>query len=1237
VILFQPLRFTSEHHAFFSRIDITPSKIQKMKYSTIPILAVVKRMISEFLLRPFKLMLLLLVTTTSHAADVDVLIVEARSGFNGAEIRTQLQNILGGAGLGTVNVQLDNAYTSSYGSNLVSWYHETATDNETAHLAKLQKLRSEAGTQWDYIILLEERATIEKHPGHFCVGVSDIYKEIQRGAHKAELVLAVQWPTTVSTNRVNTIAYYGEVAYRVGNSLGVKVAPAGMAWDASGRPSGTTQKNKDAAYIAAATLYSQIWNKSAATSTYNYSSTFAQNAWTAVTNNQNATHYSGKFVDPTGIYNMGSVMDRKVGLVVGRDSSTEGMFAGNFTNLTREARLNDLWSSDGAFQYVKMVRPGDGIGAPERMYTTQFDWISHHSGTAIYSISNSVGYYLKSGADSYASQVSAGNTNWRHMPDRLMFVQYRRENNNNILAWVGGHMSDFGIRLRCSYMYTLRTGRCPIPGPARYGDSYWDAVRIGHETAWRLSTLQARVPGFKSLPSSRVSHTVDPESPATMQVYFFYPPRSNVTVTVSTDQPFATVSPQTLTFTPTNYNTPQTVTVSVAPGSVPTTPFIVSYNTSSADEVYDGLAESWRYQVNRRPTANNQTVAAYSGFPKQINFTGSDPDDALFHSHADAPLHYAESHGYRIITPPAHGTIKIFNRGDDCTYTPNPGYTGPDSFTFVRYDWGPDSVSNVATVSVNVTPQPLYYFNLIKNGDATLSPINEFYWTTQSGAWNGDSDRFNYTAAGLLYQDVDVSDYAFDIDGGRQFFTFNADWMAGDQWPPFDDFRFLLECRGESGQLLQTVDSGVLGFIAYGWQLYQRNVMPPVGTRTIRVIMKTTAGKKGYYADNLKLIAQSGLNEVPIADHQSGVVATSGVDNTITLTASDADGDALTYIIVNQPQHGTVTVNGTGPTVNYVPNADYLGPDSFSFKVNDLRDDSNVATVSTNVVANQAPTVTITSPTRDTVAIPYNVGVLLKATVFDDAKPAPATITWSKVSGPGTVTFESPNSADTAVSFNNVQGTYVLRLTVDDGQYSVSDTVTVEVGYYDTTKDMGPYVIVTAAYVGTPGVPIALDAVAIFDDGLPNPPGAVQIFWRQVSGPDGVILSSNEVQNPTATFPVDGAYVLRVSAFDGATETFYDVNATIGSGNLPPVAQNQTVEVNKNSINNSITLTSTDTENDPVTYAIVSQPLNGSVTLIGSGPQVTYTPTAGFGGNDSFTFKANDGKDSNVATAGRLV
>ncbi len=74
----------------------------------------------------------------------------------------------------------------------------------------------------------------------------------------------------------------------------------------------------------------------------------------------------------------------------------------------------------------------------------------------------------------------------------------------------------------------------------------------------------------------------------------------------------------------------------------------------------------------------------------------------------------------------------------------------------------------------------------------------------------------------------------------------------------------------------------------------------------------------------------------------------------------------------------------------------------------------------------------------------WPAGGALHGLVTDDGQPGPVTVTWSQVSGGGTVTFGDGNAAVTTATFSAV-GTYGLRLTADDGEFSVFDEVTVVV------------------------------------------------------------------------------------------------------------------------------------------------------------------------------------------------
>src|SRR5438876_324898 len=77
-----------------------------------------------------------------------------------------------------------------------------------------------------------------------------------------------------------------------------------------------------------------------------------------------------------------------------------------------------------------------------------------------------------------------------------------------------------------------------------------------------------------------------------------------------------------------------------------------------------------------------------------------------------------------------------------------------------------------------------------------------------------------------------------------------------------------------------------------------------------------------------------------------------------------------------------------------------------------------------------------------------------------------------------------------------------------------------------------------------------LTGVAI-DDGQPNPPGVLTTTWSQVSGPGTVSFSNVSALNSTATFPASGAYVLRLTASDGALAVSDDVAVTVNPAPAP--------------------------------------------------------------------------------------
>ncbi len=114
-------------------------------------------------------------------------------------------------------------------------------------------------------------------------------------------------------------------------------------------------------------------------------------------------------------------------------------------------------------------------------------------------------------------------------------------------------------------------------------------------------------------------------------------------------------------------------------------------------------------------------------------------------------------------------------------------------------------------------------------------------------------------------------------------------------------------------------------------------------------------------------VTVTSVNDAPIAADASRATV-EGAPVSIALQADDVDGDSLTFEIVSQPSNGSLS--GTAPDVTYTPDPGFVGEDTFTFVANDGEADSDVATVTIGVNAdnpdNHAPSAQ--SQTIDAVA-----------------------------------------------------------------------------------------------------------------------------------------------------------------------------------------------------------------------------------------------------------------------------
>jgi len=219
---------------------------------------------------------------------------------------------------------------------------------------------------------------------------------------------------------------------------------------------------------------------------------------------------------------------------------------------------------------------------------------------------------------------------------------------------------------------------------------------------------------------------------------------------------------------------------------------------------------------------------------------------------------------------------------------------------------------------------------------------------------------------------------------------------------------------------------------------------------------------------------------------------------------------------------------------------------------------ANTTSVSVNVTytgttpANQAPVVSAYQiattnyranlknayPSYQAVVWPAN-SVNLLGSVSDDGLPtgSSVSVSWSKVSGPGSVTFSNSTSVGTAATFGSV-GTYVLQLTATDGTLSDSGQVVVAVlpsGTVQAAVDCGS----TSSHTGNDGIVYAADPGTSTGTNI-TLPGSPQIFDPNGTGPfyymnaaDFTVMTTERLASSTSGLTY---------TFSGLATGLYDVH-----------------------------------------------------------------------------------------------
>lgn len=191
---------------------------------------------------------------------------------------------------------------------------------------------------------------------------------------------------------------------------------------------------------------------------------------------------------------------------------------------------------------------------------------------------------------------------------------------------------------------------------------------------------------------------------------------------------------------------------------------------------------------------------------------------------------------------------------------------------------------------------------------------------------------------------------------------------------------------------------------------------------------------EGWFVDDVAVFGTltGNNNHAPVAN-DSNVSTQEDTAIPINLIASDEDGDPLTFTILTQPIHGALS--GVAPSLVYTPAKDFNGVDSFTFKANDGKVDSNIAAFNIEVApVNDAP---VANAGPDKTANVNQIVSFDGTASFDIDSPIVSYL-WNF--GDGNIASGTVVSHSYAAS-----GKYDVTLTVSDALLQSSDTALVTI------------------------------------------------------------------------------------------------------------------------------------------------------------------------------------------------
>lgn len=341
---------------------------------------------------------------------------------------------------------------------------------------------------------------------------------------------------------------------------------------------------------------------------------------------------------------------------------------------------------------------------------------------------------------------------------------------------------------------------------------------------------------------------------------------------------------------------------------------------------------------------------------------------------------------------------------------------------------------------------------------------------------------------------------------------------------------------------------------------------------------------------------------------------------------SDVDSISLSSILVTGPSNGMVVLNPSG-SFSYVPNENYFGADSFTYKANDGFLDSDVATVS--ITINSVDDTPVAND--DTVTATEDIAVTTNVLVNDSGLGDNGLVVTIDANADNGMVIPNLDNTITYTPNADFHGldSYDYRVTDADGD---SDTATVTMNVIS----INDIPVANDDTTTTNEDSLAVISILTNDAVLGDTPITISAELPPLHGMIIINPDNTITYTPNADYFGLDSFLYRITDTNGDTDAA-TVSVTIISVNDIPIANgdsdttNEDTPVTTSILSNDVLGNNPVIGDQPVAVQITTQGAKGIAT-INVGNTITYTPNTNQNGPDSYTYQITDG-DGTAVTA----